>query len=120
MRQRLPMRRKGWEIWGGYQDGKIRCSLEICGKPSTNTGFLGWGVDGHEDEIRLENSLVDVGREKQVSSPRLTNDVLQSRLIDRQLEVRAIPSINTGLVQIDNGDLDVRAFEGDDGACGTT
>jgi len=46
--------------------------------------------------------------------------VVQTGLIDRQLEVRAVPSIDTGLVQVDDGNFDVRKFEGDDSTCWTT
>lgn len=102
---------KGWER---------ECSLEICGEPSTDTRLLRRGVDRDKDEIRLENALVDIGREKQVPSPRLTNDVLQPRLIDRQLVFRAVPGIDASLVQIDDGDSDMRAFESDNGTRRTT
>ena len=77
------VRRERWEIGGGHQEEECECSLEICGESGTNTRLLRWSVDGHKDEVRLKNALVDIGREKQIPSPRLTNDIFQPGFINR-------------------------------------
>jgi hypothetical protein len=94
--------------------------LEISGKAGTDTALLRRGVDGHEDELRLPDALLDVGREEQVAAAACPNDVLEARLVDGELEVRAVPRIDTRLVEIDDGDSDVRAFQCDNSACRTT
>ena len=68
---------------------------EICGKASTDTGLLGGSVDGDEDEVGFLDALVDVGGEKEVATPRLPYDLLQSGLIDRQLEDRKSTRLNS-------------------------
>ena len=90
--------------------------LEICSKPGSHTGLLGGGVDGDEDQVRLANGFVNVGREEEVAAAGLPNDVLEPGFVDGELKVRAIPRINTSLIEVDNRDLDVRALERDYGA----
>ena len=46
----------------------------------------------------------------------MADDVLKAGLVDRELEVSAVPRIDAGLVEVDDGDLDVGALEGDDSA----
>ena len=50
----------------------------------------------------------------------MADNIFKPGLIDRQFVFRTVPSIDTGLVQINDSNLDVRAFEGDNGACWTT
>lgn len=95
--------------------GRIH-SLEICRKTSTNTALLRGRVDADEDQVCLLDALVDVGREEEVASARLLDDVNEAGLIDGEAEIGAVPRVDTLLVEIDDGDLDVGAFEGDDGA----
>lgn len=91
-------------------------SLEIRGKASTDTALLGGRVDTDEDKVGLEDALVDIRGEEEVATARLTDDVDETGLIDRKCEIRAVPSIDPSLVQVDDGDLNVGALEGDDRA----
>jgi hypothetical protein len=94
--------------------------LEIGSRPCTNTALLRRGVDADKDEVGLLNGTIDICREEQVAATRLADDILQSGLIDGKLEVRAVPGIDSRLVQVDNRDLDMGAFDRDDGASRTT
>lgn len=40
----------------------------------------------------------------------MAHDVLEAWLVDRELEVGAVPSIDTRLVEVDDGDGDVGAL----------
>ena len=88
-------------------------ALEIGGEASTNTRLLGRGVDGDKDEVSLTDALVDVGREEEVPAACLADDVLQARLVNGEVEVGGVPGVDTGLVEVDDGDLDMRAPESD-------
>lgn len=94
--------------------------LEIGGEPSTHTALLRRRVDADEDQIGLFNRLVDVGGEEEIAATCLADNILQTRLIDGQGEIRAVPGINTRLVQVDNCHFDVRAFQSDDSTSWTT
>ena len=84
--------------------------VQVCGETSAETALLGGGVDGDEDQVGFGDSLVDLGGEEQVSASALLDNVNQSGLVDGKVEVGVVPSINSGLVQVDNGDLDVRTM----------
>ena len=90
-------------------------ALEISSEAGSHTRLLGGSVDRDEDEVRLANGLVDVGREEEVAAAGLPDDLLQPGLVDGQLEVGAVPRVDPGLVQVDDRHLDVRALERDDG-----
>ena len=90
--------------------------LEIGGEAGTDTRLLGRGVDGNENEVGLANALVDIGGEEEVAAARLADDVLEAGLVDGEVEVGRVPRVDTRLVKVDDGDLDVGALEGDDGA----
>lgn len=62
-----------------------------------------------EHPLGLGDGLVDVRREEQVSSSGLLDDIIQSGLVDG--EVVRVPGVNSGLVQVDNGDLDLGTKE---------
>lgn len=85
--------------------------LEIRGKARADAALLGGRVDADKDEVRVLDALVDVRREEQVAPPALAHDVLQPRLVDRQLEVAAVPGVDARLVQVNDGHRDVRAFQ---------
>lgn len=50
----------------------------------------------------------------------MLHDVDQAGLVDGKSEIRAVPCVNARLVEIDDGDGDVGAFERNDGASRTT
>ena len=87
--------------------------LEIGGKASTNTTLLGRGIDRDEDEVGFKDSLVDVGREEQVTAARLLDDFEETGFVDGEVKVGRVPSIDASLVEVNNGDLDMRTLEGD-------
>ena len=62
--------------------GASKYSLEICGKSCANTRLLSGSIDGHKNEVRFANALIDVGGEKQVFPPRLTDYVVQPGFIN--------------------------------------
>mmetsp|Transcript_2494 Transcript_2494/g.5441 ORF Transcript_2494/g.5441 Transcript_2494/m.5441 type:complete len:309 (+) Transcript_2494:1053-1979(+) len=72
-----------------------------------DAGGLGGGVDGDKDDRALPDRRIDVGREEEVASAGLLDDLLQARLVDRQ--VVRIPSGDAALVEIAHSDLDIRA-----------
>ena len=90
--------------------------LQISSEAFANTRLFGRGVDADEDEVGLLDAAVDVGGKEEVLAARLAHDVLEPGLVDRELEVRAVPRVDAGFVEIDDGDGDVRAFECDDSA----
>ena len=57
------------------------------------------------NSLGLGDGLVDVSAEEEVLSPGTLDDLLEPWLVDG--EVVRVPSVNSSLVQIDNGDLDV-------------
>ena len=94
--------------------------LEISGKPSADTTLLCGRVDADEDEVSLINAFIDIGREEEVATARLTDNVFKTWFIDGQIEFWAIPGIDTSLVQVDNGNGDMRAFQRDNRASWAT
>ena len=99
--------------WG--EEGRIWDVLEVSSETGPDARLLGGSVHGHKYEVSLPDGLVDVGREEEVAAACLTDDLLEARLVDWELEVGAVPRIDAGLVEVDDGDLDVRTLEGDDG-----
>ena len=73
-------------------------------------------VDTDEDKVGLLDALVDVRREEEVAAAAGPDDLLETGLVDRELEVWAVPRVDTRLVQVDDGDLDVGALQRDDRA----
>lgn len=99
----------------GEEDGVMQYDvLEIGGKASANARLLRRRVDTNEYEVRLADTLVYVRREEQVAAARLADDVLQARLVDREIKVLAVPRVDARLVQVDDGDRDMRALERND------
>ena len=62
------------------------------------------------------NGLVDVGGEEQVAAAGGLDNLNEAWFVDRQVEVGAVPRVDTRLVQVDDGDLDLGALECNDGA----
>lgn len=71
-----------------------------------------------EYSLGLSDSLVDVGREEEVLAAGSLDDIVETGLVDG--EVVRVPGVDTGLVKVDNGDLDVGALERDNSAGGAT
>jgi len=78
---------------------------------STETRLLGRGVDGDKDQVGLSDTLVNFGGEEQVSATTSLDDVNETGLVDGEVKVGVVPGVDTGLVQVDNGDLDLRTLE---------
>ena len=93
-------------------------TLEICRETRADAGLLCGRVDRDEDEICLEDGLLDVGGEEEVAAAGLADDVLEAGLVDGQIEVGRVPGIDARLVEVDDGDLNLRALERDDRAGG--
>ena len=97
----------------------VRYALQVCAEACTDTALLRRRVNGDEDQVGLLDSLVDVRREEQVLAASGPHDIFEAGLVDGQVEARAVPRVDTRLVQVHNGDLDLGALQGDDGAGGT-
>ena len=95
-------------------------ALEISSKSSADTALLCGCVDTDEDEVSLFNALIDIGRKEEVATARLTDNVFKTWLIDGQIEFRAVPGIDTSLVQVDDGDSNMRTFQRDNRASWAT
>ena len=65
------------------------------------------------------DAFIYVKREKQVATACLANNIMEARLVNGKLEVRAVPCIYSRLIEVYNGDLNIRAFEGNNCASGT-
>jgi hypothetical protein len=63
---------------------------------------------------------VDIRREEKVATAGLADDVIETWLIDWEGEISRVPSVDAGLVEVDNGNLDMRALERDNRACRAT
>lgn len=87
---------------------------QVSGVASTDTRGLGGCIDGDEDEVGFDDGLVDVGAEEEVLASALLDDLVEARLVDGQSV--GVPLCNALRVHVDDGDLDVRALEGNDGA----
>lgn len=59
------------------------------------------------DSLGLGDGLVDIGAEEEVSASSLLDDLVESWLVDG--EIIRVPSIDSGLVEVDNGDSDIGA-----------
>lgn len=89
--------------------------LQVGCKTGADAALFGGRVDTDKDEICLLNALVDVGREMEISAPRPTNDVFQAGLVNGKTIVGAVPSIYAGLIEVNDGDLDIGTFESNNG-----
>lgn len=100
--------------------GQMACVLkrtvvpQVSSVTSTDTGSLGGGVDGDKDEIGFDDGFVNICAEEEVSTSALLNDLVEARFINGK-RIR-VPLCDTLRVHVHNGDLDVRALEGNDGA----
>lgn len=95
-------------------------SLEISGKSCTNTALLCRCVDRDKDQISLLDGLVNIGGEEEVATAGLADNGVETWLVDGEVELGAVPRIDTGLVQVHNGDLNVGALQSNDSASGAT
>jgi hypothetical protein len=60
-----------------------------------------------QNSLSLGDASVDVGGEEEVTATGGFDDVIEAGLIDGK--VVRVPCVNTGLVEVDDGDLDVGA-----------
>uniref|UniRef100_A0A0E0BS67 Uncharacterized protein n=1 Tax=Oryza glumipatula TaxID=40148 RepID=A0A0E0BS67_9ORYZ len=79
---------------------------------SKTTG-LGGGVDRYKDDVCLGDMLLHISAEEEVPASALLHDLIEARLVDRELF--AVPGINARLGNVNNHHLDCWAFEGNDG-----
>jgi hypothetical protein len=63
---------------------------------------------------------VDIRREEKVATAGLADDVIETWLIDWEGEISRVPSVDAGLVEVDDGNLDMWALERHNGACRAT
>lgn len=98
------------------EETKRKRILEVCGKAGSDTGFLGRGVDADKNEVGLSDGVVDVGGEKEIATACLADDGLETGFIDRELVVGTVPGVDAILVEVDDGDLDMRTLERNDSA----
>jgi hypothetical protein len=91
---------------------------KVSSHTSTHTRFLGGSVDRDKDKISLLDGTIDISSEEQILVTTFKDNLIQTRLVDGKLV--GIPSVNTGLVQVDNGDLDVVTLVSDDGTSWAT
>ena len=84
--------------------------LKVSGKSSAYPALLSGSIDTNEDKISLLDAFIDIGGEKEVTSAGLADNIIEAWFVNRQLKVRAIPGIHTGLVKVNNGYSDVGAF----------
>lgn len=105
----------------------------VSGATGTNTTLLGRSVYSDEDNVGFSNALGDIGGEEQVGfagsnlgvgarggvagnrsvAGTITGNsynVLQTGLVDGR--VLGVPATDSGLVTVDNSNLDVRVLEG--------
>ena len=96
---------------------KKKCySLQISSKPRADAALLRGRVDRDEEEVGLQYGGVDVGGEEEVAAAAAANDILKAGLVDGEIEVGTVPRVDTRLVEVDDGDLDVGALQRDDRA----
>lgn len=94
--------------------------LQIRSNPCTNAGLFRGRVNGDKYQVCLLNCTVDIGREEEVAVTGLTYDVIEAGFVYWEGEIGRVPGIDPGLVEVHNGDLDMRALEGDNRACRAT
>jgi hypothetical protein len=84
--------------------------LKISGKPCPHTALFRGCIDTDEDKFSLLHGFVDVSREEEVASASLADNSFKAWFVDRQLEIWAVPCIDTGLVKVDDGHSNVGTF----------
>ena len=101
-----------------YTNHAKEYSRQVSSHTGTNTTLLGGGIYGHKDKIGLIDSTLDVSAEKEVLATAGAHDIVEAGFVDGQI-VR-VPGVDTALAQVDDGDLDIGALEGDNGASRAT
>lgn len=85
---------------------------EIGSKSSSDSVLLGRSVYRDKYNICLDNSSIYLAGEEEILSTTAKYNIVKTRLVDGELV--AIPSIDAGLVDVNDGDLYVWAFMSDD------
>ena len=94
----------------------IRYSLEVGSEASSHTALLCGSVNTNKDQVGFKDALVYIGREEEVAAAAAANDILKAGLVDGEIEVGTVPRVDTRLIEVDDGDLDVGALQRDDRA----
>ncbi len=94
--------------------------LEISSEPSTNACLLGGRIDGDKNKVGFLDALVDIGREEEIATACFSNHFFETGLINGKSKIGAVPSVDACLIEVDDGDTNMRAFKGDDGASWAT
>ena len=89
----------------GNLTGAELAVLDVGGTSGADALRLGRGVDGDEDDVGLVDLVVDVGREEQVATAALLNDLGQTGLVDGQIV--AVPGIDLLLGKIHDANTDL-------------
>ena len=79
---------------------------------------LGRGVHGDKDNVRFLDGSRDIGAKEEVTATGALHHIIEAGFKNRKIV--AVPGIDTGLVDIDYGHLDIRALVGDNGHSGAT
>ena len=95
-------------------------ALEIGSKTSTDATLLCGSVDTDENKVRLLDGTVYVRREKQVATTCFFDDIVKAWFIYGQGVAGAVPGVDPSLVEVNDGDLDVWALQGNDRASRAT
>ena len=91
-------------------------TLEVGCIASTHARLLCRGVDADENEIGLLDRSLYVGRKEEVATTCFLDDFDETRFVNGQFIVAAIPSINPCLVEVNDCDFDVWTLERNDSA----
>ena len=83
--------------------------MDLC-RVKNKAGFAISQCDGYK--VGLGDTLVNLGREEQVPTPASLDDVDETGLVNGEVEVGVVPGVDSGLVDVNDGDLDVRTLEG--------
>ena len=95
-------------------------ALEVSSKASTNTRLLCRGVDAYENEVRLLDGAVYLRGEIQVATTCFFDNIDEAWFIYGKGVVGAVPSVDSFLVEVNDGDLNVGAFQRNDSASRAT
>ena len=105
---------------GDFQDiaGRFFPVLQVRSLTGTVTEGLGRGIHRNKDNVRFFNGCRDIGAKEEVTATGTLHHVIEAWFKNRKIV--AVPGINTGLVDIDYGHLDIRTLVGNNSHSGAT